>query len=218
MPIKEIPVDALEKIRAFVFDVDGVFTDGGLLCDDTGELYRTFNAKDTFSVRNAVAHGYRVAVITGGKSVSIVKRFATCWVPGECIFLQSLDKKAALEKFMQREGLSPEEVLSCGDDLPDVEMIRASGVGAAPADAVPECLEAADWVTVSPGGKGAVREIIETVMSAQGCWDYDPALHRRTKEEFKQKEGGKDGKDSPGPLFMDTFMEEIRQWISRATD
>lgn len=207
---------ALRKVRAFVFDVDGVFTDGGILCDDTGELYRTFNAKDTFAVRNAVAHGYVVGIITGGSSISIVKRFATCWVPQEDICLRSLDKAGDFEAFLRRHGLEAGEVLACGDDFPDIGMIEAAGIGTCPSDAAAQCREAATYVTSAPGGKGAVRELIEMVMCAQGCWDFDPSMHRRAKDEFlgrREKNAGEEG----SPLFLETFITELRRWISGDT-
>ena len=84
--------DRLKKIKAFAFDVDGVFTDGGILADLSGELYRTFDAKDAMAVRMAVMAGYNMAVITGGRSESIRKRFRTCGIKPEDVYLGSRDK------------------------------------------------------------------------------------------------------------------------------
>lgn len=161
------------KIKAFAFDVDGVMTDGGLLCDLNGELYRTFDAKDGFGIRMAVMNGYPVGIITGGRSKTIVARAASFGVPEEDCHLHSRDKMEDLDSFCTRHGIAPENVLYMGDDIPDLAVMKAVGVGAAPADAIPEALEAADVVTSKGGGRGAVREIIETVMRAQGRWDFD---------------------------------------------
>lgn len=161
------------KIKAFAFDVDGVMTGGGLLCDLAGELYRTFDAKDGFGIRMAVLNGYPVGVITGGRSRTIIARAASFGVPEEDCYLHSRDKVRDFDKFCARHGVSRDEVLYMGDDIPDLAVMRAAGIGAAPADAVPEALEAADTVTHKPGGHGAVREIIEAVLRSQGRWHFD---------------------------------------------
>ena len=165
--------DNLLDIKGFAFDVDGVFTDGGILCDLQGELYRTFDAKDGFGVRMARLKGYPVAVITGGRSESIRQRFLTSGVDPADIYLHSRDKSEQMEDFCRRHGFTTDNVLFMGDDLPDLELIERCGIGASPADGVPEALAAADWVTERPGGQGAVREVIETVMRAQGTWVFD---------------------------------------------
>lgn len=161
------------KIKAFIFDVDGVMTDGGLLCDLGGELYRTFDAKDGFGIRMAVMKGYPVGIITGARSRTIIARAASFGVPEEDCHLHSRDKMEDLGKFCSRHGLRQEEILYMGDDIPDLAVIRAVGVGAAPSDAIPEAQEAADVVTHKGGGQGAVREIIEAVMRSQGTWHFD---------------------------------------------
>lgn len=163
----------LSKIKAFAFDVDGVMTDGGLLCDLNGELYRTFNAKDGFGVRMARLKGYPVGIITGARSRTIVARALTFGVPEEDVYLHSRDKIEDFGAFCSSHALLPEEVLYMGDDVPDIAVIEAAGVGAAPSDAVSEVLAAADFVSAQPGGRGAVREAIETVMRSQGTWTFD---------------------------------------------
>ena len=169
----------LKKIRAFAFDIDGVMTDGGLLCDLNGELYRTFDAKDGFAVRMARMKGYPVAVITGGRSLTIRARYRTCGLPQEEIYLGSRDKIVDFKDFCRRYQLDASEVMYFGDDIPDIETMQAAGVGACPCDAVPETIAAADWVSSRPGGKGCVREGIETVMKLRGDWDFDVAVYKK---------------------------------------
>ena len=98
----------LKNIKAFLFDVDGVFTDGGLLADLQGEFYRTFNSKDGFAVRMAVMHGYHVGIITGGRSESIRKRFLACGFQYEDIYLNARNKMVDFEDFCSKHGLKPE--------------------------------------------------------------------------------------------------------------
>lgn len=172
------PKGNLLDIKAFAFDVDGVFTDGGLICDTAGELYRTYDAKDGFAVRMARLHGYPVAIITGGRSVSIRERFLTSGVDPDDIYLHSRNKIEELRKFCDRHSLSASQVLFAGDDIPDIEVMRTCGIGACPSDAVPQTIEAADWVTDRPGGKGCVREIIERIMTLQGTWTFDAVKYK----------------------------------------
>lgn len=167
------------KIKAFAFDVDGVMTNGGILCTKDGDLYRTFDAKDGFAVRMAVMNGYPVGVITGGRSVSIRKRFTGCGIPEGDIFLGSTDKIEDLRKFCDAHGLTPDEVMFFGDDIPDLEVILNCGIGACPSDAVPEVKAAADWISSRPGGRGVIREGFEAVMKARGDWDFDVSTYKK---------------------------------------
>ena len=170
---------ALTGIRAFAFDVDGVLTDGGIFADLSGELYRTFDSKDGFGLRMASMHGYHLGIITGGRSESIRKRFQTCGVKPEDVYLGSRDKMEDFSDFCSRHGLRPEEVLYCGDDLPDAPVMQACGCGACPADAVPEVREIADYVSPHAGGHGFARFIIEMVMKLQGTWQLDVKEYKR---------------------------------------
>ena len=172
--------ERLKKIKAFAFDVDGVFTDGGILADLDGELYRTFDSKDSFAVRMAMMKGYHLAVITGGRSESIRKRFLTCGIKPENIYLNSRAKIEDFDDFCARNSLQPEEVMYFGDDLPDIPVMIACGCGACPSDAVDQVKEIADFISTRPGGKGCVRESLEKVMTLQGKWVLDV-------QEYKQK-------------------------------
>jgi len=169
----------LKDIRAFAFDVDGVATDGKILCLPDGDLLRQFDAKDGFAIRMAVMNGYPVGVITGGRSESIRKRFDTSGVPAEDVYLGSRDKMADFRHFCDRHGLRPEEVMYFGDDLPDLAVIQAAGVGACPADAVEEVREAADYVSPNPGGAQCLREAIEKVLRLQNRWVFETAEYKK---------------------------------------
>ena len=163
----------LKKIKAFVFDVDGVLTDGGLLADLNGEFYRTFNSKDGFGLRMAVLNGFGLGIITGGRSESIKMRFLACGFKPEDIYLHSRDKMEEFTDFCTRNNFTPEEVMYFGDDLPDIPVMMACGCGVAPSDAVAEAIEAADYVCTLPGGRGCVRECIEMVLKTQDKWQLD---------------------------------------------
>lgn len=169
----------LKDIRAFAFDVDGVFTGGGILCDVQGELYRTFDSKDGFGVRMAVMHGYPCGIITGGRSKSITARFRNSGVPEEDVYLGSRNKVEQLHEFCKAHGVKPSQVLFIGDDIPDIGVIREVGIGMCPSDAVPEVKEAADIVSEYAGGHQCVRHAIEMVMKAQGAWTFDAMQYKK---------------------------------------
>ena len=170
----------LNGIKAFVFDVDGVLTDGGLLADLNGEFYRTFDSKDGFGLRMAKMHDYHLGIITGGRSESIKMRFLACGFKQEDIYLHSRDKMEDIADFCKRNRISTEEVMYFGDDLPDIPVMLACGCGVAPADAVDEAKAAADYISTRPGGKGCVRECIEMVLKQNNQWFLDT-------EEYKKK-------------------------------
>lgn len=172
--------DRLKNIKGFVFDVDGVLTDGGLFADLNGEFYRTFDSKDGFGLRMAKMHDYHLGIITGGRSESIKMRFLACGFKAENIYLGSRDKMEDFSDFCSRNGIAAENVMYFGDDLPDIPVMQVCGCGVAPADAVEEALQAADYISKKNGGKGCVRECIEMVMKAQGEWELDV-------EDYKKK-------------------------------
>jgi len=170
-----------KDIKAFAFDVDGVLTDGGLLADEQGGLYRTFNSKDGFGVRMAEMNGYPVAIITGGKSVSVRARGASMGIPAEDVYLASRSKIADLDDFCKRHNLERKDVMFFGDDVPDAEALRESGVGVCPADSSEEAIACCDYVSERKGGNAVVREYIEKVLKAQGKWVFDESVYKTKK-------------------------------------
>lgn len=167
------------NIKAFLFDVDGVFTDGGLFCDTKGELFRTFDAKDGFSLRMASMHGYHLGIITGGRSKSITARFLTSGLKEEDIYLGASNKVEQLDDFCKRHDLDPSQVIYIGDDLPDIAVMQKAGLGICPNDAVEEVKSIADIVSGKPGGHGCIRETVEAVMRVQGKWVFDALLYKK---------------------------------------
>lgn len=165
--------EKLKKIRAFVFDVDGVFTDGGILATADGDLFRVFDSKDSFGLRMAYMNGYHVGVISGGISESIRKRFRTCAVPEDNIYLGSRDKMEDFGHFCSKYSLTPDEVMYFGDDLPDIPVMAACGYSVCPCDAVEEVKAIADYISARPGGRGCVREALEMAMKLQNKWQLD---------------------------------------------
>ncbi len=161
----------LSKIKAFVFDVDGVFTDGNVLVSESGDLLRTYNAKDGYALRVAVEQGYHVGIITGGSSETILKRFNPLGVVD--IYLKSRNKLPDFVDFCTKHELDPDEVLFMGDDIPDLEIMMACGLPCCPSDAVPEIKDAVYYISEHRGGAGCVREAIEQVMKSQGKWNNE---------------------------------------------
>ena len=169
----------LLKIRAVAFDIDGVMTDGGILALSNGDLLRIFDAKDSFGVRMAKMNGLHTAVITGGSSESILKRFSVCGVDPDDIYLHSRIKLDDFKAFCQKHSLRAEEVMFIGDDLPDIPVIKACGFGVCPDDAADEVQLAADYVSDFKGGHGCVRHAVEMVLKAQGKWHLDDEKYKK---------------------------------------
>lgn len=162
--------ERFEKITTLVFDVDGVFTDATLTVTKD-DVTRTFNVRDGYAVQMAVKNGYHIAVISGGKQESIVSRMNALGISDVYIRVGTAEKPDVLAAYLAGKDVPAEEVLFIGDDIPDLLIMNAFPVLACcPADAVGEVLERADYITTATGGRGAVREVIERVMKAQGKW------------------------------------------------
>ena len=165
----------LKAIRAIAYDLDGVATDGSIIPvgPRPEDLVRIVNAKDSFASRAAANKGYIMAVISGGDTPALRSRCIHMGVREENLFLGVRGKLATFRRFCEQNGLQPEEVAYFGDDIPDIQVLRAAGLGIAPADAAPEAREAADYVTSVPGGRGCIREGVEMILRAQGRWQFD---------------------------------------------
>ena len=163
-------IEKLKKITTLVFDIDGVFTDATVTVTQD-DVTRTFNVRDGYAVQMARKSGYRMAVISGGKQESIITRMRALGVEDVFIRVGTAEKPDIFRTYIGERGVTAEEVLYIGDDIPDLLIMNAFPVLACcPADAVPEVLARADYITGAPGGKGAVREVIEWVMKAQDKW------------------------------------------------
>ncbi len=162
-------------MRAFAFDVDGVFTDGSITVMPDNEFVRTYNSKDGFIIKALVKKGYPVAIISGGKGKSLFGRFELLGVKD--IYTDCFDKLPALKSFMEKYGLSADEVVYMGDDVPDIPPMNYVGVPVCPSDAVPDVKKAARYVSALNGGQGCVRDIVEQVLRARRDW-FDRELAR----------------------------------------
>lgn len=156
------------NIKAFVFDCDGVLTDGKILTLPTGEALRSYNVKDGFAVALAVRKGYKICIISGGVGQAMEVRFKQLGI--EDVYLGCHEKLKALGEFREKYSLSKEQVLYMGDDIPDIEVMCECGVATAPIDAALDVKAVAKYISNTPGGNGCVRDVIEQVLKAQGKW------------------------------------------------
>ncbi len=161
--------EALAKIKAFAFDVDGVFS-AQMYLQPNNDMVRSLNVKDGFALRQAIVNGYKICIITGGWSESVRTYFNAVGV--EEVYLKSHDKLKDLQEFQQKYGLEAEEILYMGDDLPDYEAMQYAGISACPSDAAEEIQSVSHYISHYPGGHGCVRDIIEQVLRLQGKWNF----------------------------------------------
>ncbi|GAB6008874.1 KdsC family phosphatase [Dysgonomonas reticulitermitis] len=164
----------LSKIKAFIFDVDGVLSPNSIPLSLTGEPMRMVNIKDGYAINLAVKHGYSVAIITGADTENIRLRFSRLGVKD--IYMKSRVKIIDLNDYMQKTGYKADEILYSGDDLPDYHVMEAVGLAVAPADAAPEIKGVAQYISHCKGGDGVARDVIEQVMKAQGKWMGEEAF------------------------------------------
>lgn len=158
----------LTKIKALVFDVDGVLSANTIPMDAEGQPLRTLNIKDGYAIQLAVKMGLQMGIITGGKGEQVRMRYEYLHV--QHIYIASSVKVKDLYDLMQKAGVQPEEVLYMGDDIPDFEVMQIVGLPVCPADAAPEIKAISKYVSPCNGGYGAARDVIEQVLKAQGKW------------------------------------------------
>ncbi|MBP3763099.1 MAG: HAD hydrolase family protein [Bacteroidales bacterium] len=166
--------EKLAAVKAFVFDFDGVMTNGDVWTLGDGQTVRCGNIKDGFAIQYAVKKGYTVAVISGATSASIDHRMHALGVT-QC-FTGCGDKVLTYNRFLQENGLADGQVLYMGDDLPDYPLLRRVGVSACPADAATEVKEVCDYISHHPGGRGCVRDVIEQTLRLHGQWFHQDAV------------------------------------------
>jgi len=158
----------LTKLRGFVFDVDGVLSPNMVPIDADGNPARMANVKDGYALQLAVKHGYKIAIITGADTETVLRRYNLLGIKD--VYLKAGEKLPRLKQWLDANGLTPDQVAYCGDDVPDLPCMRHVGLSIAPADASPDAREAATYVSQIPGGQGIARELIEQTMRAQGHW------------------------------------------------
>lgn len=160
----------LSDIHTFIFDVDGVLTNGSVLVQESGQLLRQMNTKDGYAIKVALDAGYKVIVITGGNSKGVKLRLMGLGVKDENIYLGAHDKQTVLRKLVQEDGLDLGHAVYMGDDLPDYAPMRLVLIAACPYDAVPEIQQIAHYASPFKGGEGCARDIIEKVLRVQEKW------------------------------------------------
>jgi 3-deoxy-D-manno-octulosonate 8-phosphate phosphatase (KDO 8-P phosphatase) len=162
--------DRLKRIRALVFDIDGVLTNNGLLLLDNGERLRTMNTRDGFALQYASEKRYRICAISEDGSEAISARLAA-WGLKEVYF--GVDSKlAAMERFMLEYEIDIHEVMYMGDDVNDLIAMKQAGLVCCPQDAVPEVKNIAHYIATAKGGEGCVREVIELILKSHEQWDF----------------------------------------------
>jgi 3-deoxy-D-manno-octulosonate 8-phosphate phosphatase (KDO 8-P phosphatase) len=162
----------LKRVNAFIFDVDGVLTDGSVTLMPDGEQVRIMNIKDGYALQLAIKKGYKIAIISGGRSEMVRKRLNGLGISD--VYLGIASKMDSYKEFLEIYELTPEEVLYMGDDIPDYEVMKRVGIPTCPNDSAQEIKDISLYVSHQKGGKGAVRDVIEQVLKVQGKWlDHD---------------------------------------------
>ena len=159
----------LQHITTFIFDVDGVLTDGTITITTSGEQLRRMNIKDGYALKTAVDAGFNVCIISGGSNEGVRKRLQGLGI--KHIFLGAHNKIEQFEHYLNDEYLKPEEVLYVGDDIPDYPVMKRVGLPCCPQDAAPEIKAISKYVSHKKGGKGCVRDVIEQVLKVQNKWN-----------------------------------------------
>jgi 3-deoxy-D-manno-octulosonate 8-phosphate phosphatase (KDO 8-P phosphatase) len=163
-----------KTIKTFVFDVDGVLATDGLIVMPDGELIRTMNSKDGYALQLAVKKGYHVVIISGGNSEPVKQRLLKLGVKE--VFMSIHNKKEVLEKYAADNNLQLGEMLYMGDDIPDYDAMKITGLPVCPNDAVPEIKSISKYISPYKGGYGCGRDVIEKVLKLHGNWSIDVSV------------------------------------------
>lgn len=166
--ILNIKLSKIKKITTFIFDVDGVLSDGSVLALESGEQTRTFNIKDGYALQLAIKKDYNVAIISSGNRIGVRERLE--FLDIKDIFMGIENKIKVFENYFKTKNLAEENILYMGDDIPDYAILKRVGLATCPADAADDIKAICHYISSLPGGKGAVRDVIEKVMKVQGKW------------------------------------------------
>jgi len=158
----------LQQIKAIIFDVDGVLSAETITLSSSGEPLRTVNIKDGYAIQLAVKMGLRIVILTGGVTDAVRLRYERLGV--EDIYMGCAVKIKTYQEFLQKYGLTNDEVMYMGDDVPDLEILRQVGCPVCPADACPDVKEACIYISPAKGGYGCGRDVVEQTLRAQGKW------------------------------------------------
>jgi 3-deoxy-D-manno-octulosonate 8-phosphate phosphatase (KDO 8-P phosphatase) len=160
--------EKLKHITAFVFDFDGVLSNGKVIVTSSGDQLRITNVKDGYAMQYALRMGYRICIISGGYCESMRMRYLN--FPNINVYLSVSDKTKTFAEYIAQYGINPEHVAYMGDDIPDFEVMQMVGLKTCPADAAVEIQETAHYISHCQGGEGCVRDIIEQTLRCQGKW------------------------------------------------
>ncbi|MDP2854941.1 MAG: HAD-IIIA family hydrolase [Smithellaceae bacterium] len=158
----------LKKIKMLVLDVDGVMTDGSIIMDSDGREMKNFNVRDGHGLVMIQRHGMQVAILTGRTSAVVDHRARDLKITE--VYQGALNKKEIFAQILKKNNLTPETIAYMGDDIVDIPVLKMVGFSVAVADALELVKKTVDYVTVNRGGQGAVREICEMLLMAQGHW------------------------------------------------
>ena len=161
----------IAQCEAFVFDVDGVMTDGGIIPTLDGDFIRRYHAKDGYALAYAVKQGYKICIISGGRGKNLEHRLEMLGIKD--YFTDCMDKLTTMRQYFADNGINPQNAIYMGDDIPDLECMRHVGIPVCPRDAAHEVIEAARYISEYDGGHGAVRDVVEQVLRARGDWAKD---------------------------------------------
>jgi len=162
---------SLKKITCFVFDVDGVLTNGEVIVMSNGILVRKMNIKDGYALQLAIKKGYHVWVISGGNSEEVEDRLRKLGITE--VHMRVKDKRALLQELSILHGISLDEMLFMGDDMPDYEAMSIVGIAACPKDAAVDIKSISTYIALTNGGEGCAREVIEKVLKLNDRWDVE---------------------------------------------
>ena len=165
--------ELMNDIKAFIFDIDGVLTDGTVHIAEDGQLLRQMNIKDGYAMKVAIDKGYPICIISGGSNEGVRIRLQNLGIKD--IYMATPDKVEKFHEICDAYQLKPEEILYMGDDIPDYLVMQKVGLPTCPQDAVQEIKGISKYISHANGGKGAVRDVIEQVLKVQGKWmdDFD---------------------------------------------
>ena len=158
----------LPQITTFIFDVDGVLTNGKVLITSEGEMYREMDTKDGYALKCALDQGFKVCIISGGTNEGVRNRLRALGIYD--IYLGAHHKGDPFQDLLDSYELSPDEILYMGDDMPDIEVMEQVAVAACPQDAVADVKAVSNYISNKKGGEGCVRDIVEQTLRVQGKW------------------------------------------------
>jgi len=164
-------LELFQSITTFVFDVDGVLTDGSLFVMPHAVMARRMNIKDGYALQLAVKKGYNVVIISGGNSPEVQERLNKLGVKD--VYMRVEDKSSLLQNFMHLKDIAVSQVLFMGDDIPDYDVMKTVGLPCCPADAVTEIKSISKYISPLTGGNGCARDVIEKVLKLRNDWSID---------------------------------------------